>query len=549
MKKYFKEIRFHIFMRVLCYGFVTLATAAIPALQKQLFDLILGEEAIIDSFPVIIVTYVVCLLSASLFGYLSMLYTWKASLRFELSLKRDFFKSVFNYKYEDFASRDIGEYISIQGNDITALDMDYLTPLVDIIQAFIQILIFGVFLFVNVDWRISTVILIGSILTIIIPKVTSKPLADKRNTWLNQMGKYVSRIKDFLEGFKLIQSRTRNNINKEHEKILEETKNMRYKYGKFKSLTFALENLGLNIVSAVAFIIAAILLLNGDLTMGSCVAAFGYINSFISPINDLMYDFNSVSSLKKTKEKVIAYLEKEINQDLKVKKKFNQNITFENISFRYDNFSLDNFSYEFVKGKKYALIGHNGSGKSTLINGLMNYITPISGRIDIDGENIDSIDTAHIMYCLNQNEHIFSDSFINNATVFSSYQESSLNRVTDNLRLKIIDNLKTQDNSQNLSGGEKQVLSIIRMLTSSTEICLMDEPFAAVDSKTTEILENMLMDLQDKTIIMVTHDLSENLAKFDEILLMEKGKVIGKGTYKEISEKQEFKKLIKTYLH
>src|SRR3712207_9247308 len=82
------------------------------------------------------------------------------------------------------------------------------------------------------DWRISTVILIGSTLTIAIPKISSKPLAIKRNTYLNEMGLYVTKIKNFLEGFKVIQSRTRKNINREHEEILTSTKNKRFAYGK-----------------------------------------------------------------------------------------------------------------------------------------------------------------------------------------------------------------------------------------------------------------------------------------------------------------------------
>lgn len=530
-------------MRVLCDGIMALSVAALPALQKQLFDLVTGKVIKTNTFLTIIITYVVCLLVSVIFNYLSMIFTWKASLNFEQSIKRDFFKSILSYNYEDFSAKDVGEYISIQGNDITALEQDYLTPLIDIIQAAIKIIIFSVFLFLNVDWRISTVILLGSILTILIPKMASKPLATKRHAYLDEMGVYVSKIKDYLEGFKVIQSRTRKNINREHEKALVNTTNMRFKYGKFKCLTMALEHLSLNCVSAIAFILAAILLSKHEITIGTCVATFGYINSFIGPVNDLMYDFNSVSSLKKTKEKVLSYLEEVPNDKLTVKTKFNSDIVFDNVTFEYKNFSLKGVSCRFEKGKKYALIGHNGSGKSTLINMLMSYMTEASGTIKIDGENINSLDTAHIMYCLNQNEHIFSDDFMNNATVFSSYAESAVNKVTDNFKMKIVDVIKSKNNSQQLSGGEKQVLGIIRMITANTEICLMDEPFAATDVKTTEILENTLLNMEEKTIIMVTHKLSKDLDKFDEVILMESGKIVQRGTFEEISKTVEFIKM------
>lgn len=544
MKKYFYEIRFPIFMRVLCDGIMALAIAALPALQKQLIDL-LTQKVIKINFFIIIITYVICLLASVLFSYLSMIFTWKASLNFEKSLKRDFFKSIFSYSYEDFSKKDVGEYISIQGNDITALDQDYLTPLIDIIQSLNRIVIFGVFLFLNVDSRISIVIFLGSILTIIIPKVTSKSLASKRNSYLNQMGIYVSKIKDFLEGFKVIQSRTRKNINREHEKVLAKTTNMRFKYGKFKSFTMSLEYFSLNCVSAIAFIFSAILLFKHEITMGTCVAAFGYINSFIEPIDNMMYDFNAVSSLKQIKEKILSYFKKVPNDKLTIKKKFNTDIVFNNVTFDYNNFSLKNINLRFEKGKKYALIGHSGSGKSTLINMIMKYITPTSGNIKIDGQNIKSLDIANIMYCLNQSEHIFSDNFMNNVTVFSSYSDVNAHKIIGNLKIKIVDVIKSKDNSQNLSGGEKQVLGIIRMLAADTEIFLMDEPFAATDVKTTEILESALLNMEDKTIIMVTHKLSKNLNKFDEVILMDNGEVVQKGVFKEIFQTEEFKKLSK----
>ena len=83
------------------------------------------------------------------------------------------------------------------------------------------------------------------------------------------------------------------------------------------------------------------------------------------------------------------------------------------------------------------------------------------------------------------------------------------------------------------------------MLTANTEICLMDEPFAATDVNITELLENALLNMEEKTIIMVTHKLSKNLDKFDEVILMDSGKIVQRGTFEEISKMDEFKKLKK----
>ena len=211
MKKYIYEVRYYILIQVLCDIVYTISIASIPYIQKVLFDNILGEEKVNNIFVFAILMYVLSILLANLFSYISNIYVWKGALKFELSLKRDFFRSVFNYSYKEFSSRDVGEYISIQGNNITELEQDYLEPLIDIIKSINMLIIYGVILFVYVDWRIAGVIFITSMFTIIVPRFTSKILSKKRNIYLKQMAEYVSRIKDFLEGFKIIQSRTRFN--------------------------------------------------------------------------------------------------------------------------------------------------------------------------------------------------------------------------------------------------------------------------------------------------------------------------------------------------
>lgn len=545
MKKYYLEIKWFLILQIIFDILYASANAAVPALQKQLFDKFTingGENNI--SLPLIIILYSACIGLGAVFSYLDMYFSWKCSLKFEMSLKRDFFRSVFNYDYEEFTSRDDGEYISIQGNDITELEQDYLTPLIDMFKSLCQIVVYGIFIFKFVDFRVSIVIVAGTVISIFIPKILSKELASRRSRYLDQMGVYVSRIKDFLEGFKIINRRTRDNLNSEHEKVLTETRDLRFRYGKFKTLALAIESLSTNIVGMAAFIVSAVLLMRHEITVGVCVAAFGYVNSFIAPVYGFIYGFNLIGSLTGVKNKVLSYINKGFQNDLKVKKDFKKDIVFENVSFQYNNFDVKNLNLRFEKGKKYAIIGHNGCGKSTLINLLMKYLTIKSGIIKIDGEDVRQIDTADIMYCVNQNDHIFSADFINNATVYSSYLKKNADKIAGSLRVKAIDAIKATTDCQKLSGGEKQILAIIRMLVAETDILLMDEPFAAVDVKTTEEAEDYLMNLKDKTIIMVTHNLNESLNRFDEIIMIKDGQVVNKGTYDEISKCEGFKKLV-----
>ncbi|HCQ91120.1 MAG TPA: hypothetical protein DIU45_17210 [Clostridium sp.] len=542
MKKYINKIKWYILIGIIFDAFYTLTIAIVPYMQKLLFDNALDKG--IGWVLKLSLLYFIFMIFGLIFLYISEKCTWKRSIIFETELKKEFLQSISRYSYKRFSERDIGEYISIQGNDITALEQDYLQPLISIIQSINMLIIYSVIMFVFVDFRIALVIFLSSLVSVFVPKITATTLAKRRNTYLTQVGRYVSCIKDFFEGFKLIDSRTRDNICKEHDKIIKETADKRYEYGKFKVVTLRINGFAVDIIGVFSFIAVGILFFKNEITIGTGIATFGYIQCFIKPIDEILTDINTISSLKHVKSKVFTYINENELSNTVNKEKFNSHIEFKNVNIDYEDFSIRDFSYRFEKGKKYALVGHSGSGKSTIVNALMKYKELNSGSIYIDGENLNSLDTSSIVCCVNQDEHIFADNFINNTSVFSTYNNTKINEIVHNLNLNILENIKYKDNCQQLSGGEKQIVNIVRMLSADTPICIMDEPFSATDVNTTEVLQNTLMDMKDKTIIMVTHKLSQQqLEQFDEIILMHHGEIIQSGAYDDILKTSEFKRL------
>lgn len=542
MRRYINKIKWYILIGIIFNALYTLTIAIVPYMQKLLFDNALDKG--VGWVLKLSLLYFIFTIFGLIFLYISEKCTWKRSIIFETELKKDFFQSISRYSYKRFSERDIGEYISIQGNDITALEQDYLQPLISIIQSINMLIIYSVIMLVFVDFRIALVIFLSSLVSVFVPKITAKTLAKRRNTYFTQVGRYVSCIKDFFEGFKLINSRTRDNICKEHDKIIKETADKRYEYGKFKVVTLRINGFAVDIIGVFSFIAVGILFLKNEITIGTGIATFGYIQCFINPIDEILRDINTISSLKHIKSKVFTYINENKPSNTANKEEFNSHIEFKNVSINYEDFSISNFSYKFEKGKKYALVGHSGSGKSTIVNALMKYKELNSGSIYIDDEKLNTLDTSNIIFCVNQNEHIFAENFINNVSMFSTYKNDKINEVVDKLNLNILENIKYKENCQQLSGGEKQIVNIVRMLSTDTPICIMDEPFSAMDVNTTEILQNTLMEMKDKTIIMVTHKLSqEQLEQFDEVILIKSGKVVQSGAYGDISKTSEFRKL------
>lgn len=539
MKKYIYNIRFFVIIQIISAALASIALAVIPILQKEFFDSISNGKDI--SFKMFILLYFSCIVASMLLSYINMLVTWKGGICFEMALKTDFFKAISNYSYKRFSSKDVGEYISLQGNEISELETSYLSSIINIIKAINALIIYGVTLFVFVDWRIAVVISVISIFSaVVVPKFTSMELAKRQKEYLDNMGKYVSKITDLLEGFKLIQSTTKDNIIYEHEKILENTSKKRFHYGKMRTLSIIINGGSTYLLEISALSLVGYLYLKGKISIGTGIAALTCINSFNGPIEEIMYNTSSINSTKEIKKKVLEFLKIEPLEDSIYKNEFNSHIELRNIGVQFESFSMKNLSFTFEKGKKYAIIGHSGSGKSTIVRALMKYVELSNGEILIDGENINKIDTSNIICCINQKEHIYDGSFMDNATIFSSYSNRGIHRVKGIVEKKMMDSINEKEDCKLLSGGEKQIIGITRMDLSDAPIYILDESFSAIDMNTTKRLNDFVMSMDDKTIIMVTHKLSPQLSEFDEIIHMECGKIIEKGTYEEISKSQEF---------
>lgn len=201
---------------------------------------------------------------------------------------------------------------------------------------------------------------------------------------------------------------------------------------------------------------------------------------------------------------------------------FQHRIEFQNVSVTLGDFHFPCFTHTFEKGKKYAIIGPSGTGKTTIFNLLMQYVNPDEGSILIDGKPIEGKDTSKIMTCINQFEHIFHTSFTENATVFHTYPQSRMKQALQYFDNQKVNSLTEKQNAQELSGGENQMMQLIRAVTADKPIILMDESFSAVDENNKTILREKLLSL-DKTILYITHDVSEDcLGLFDEVIELKK---------------------------
>jgi ATP-binding cassette subfamily B protein len=235
----------------------------------------------------------------------------------------------------------------------------------------------------------------------------------------------------------------------------------------------------------------------------------------------------------------------------KFNKKFNGVIKFEDVSFKYpdaDDYVLSNINFEALPGKTTAFIGSTGSGKSTVVNLIPRFYDVTEGKILIDGVDIRDV-TQHDL-----REHI---GYVpQKGVLFSGTIESNLKYGKKNAKKEELENASKvaqaldfildkpdkldesiAEGGGNVSGGQKQRLSIARALVKSPDIYIFDDTFSALDFKTDALLRKALKEETEYATVLIVAQRISTIMNADQIIVLDNGKIVGIGTHKELMKK------------
>ena len=229
-------------------------------------------------------------------------------------------------------------------------------------------------------------------------------------------------------------------------------------------------------------------------------------------------------------------------------------INFSNVNFNYesnlDNRVLKDININITGNKMTALVGHSGSGKSTLLSLIPRIYDPISGKVEVDGQNIKEVKLSSLrkeISIVDQNTTLFDDTVLNNikyakpdASNDEIYKAADMAMCTDFIN-KLENKFETKigENGIKLSGGEKQRLSIARAFLKNSKIILLDEATSSLDSETEEKIQKALEKLiSNKTTIVIAHRLS-TILNSNIIYVLDKGKVIDQGKHNDLLKHSE----------
>lgn len=523
MKKYIKQLIPQIAVRLIFHSIYIGAIAALPYIFKVMIDTDYADEGVMEWAVKLILLFIGCIGTGMLAQYITQRMAWRVECSFKKMIRKDLFTAIINKPPQIFREKNIGEYTSMLDNDVEEVGK-YFDYYMDVFESVIGMVIYASYL-LSMDLRVSLVVYFVAILTLFLPRCTGKGLAMQKSGLLSRNGMYISKVNDLLQGYGNLNKDNKDNVVKRHENESDKLEKARFSFGSYKTFVNVFNGSVLYLIDIATFVILIFLLASAQITVGVATATVAYLGDFSYPLRMLVDSISAIKSVSGAKKKLFTDIDLRYEKGHQIE--FLQNICFENINLQYDNFCIKDFTYCFEKGKKYAIVGENGSGKSTLLKMLMGYITPDSGRIIIDGKEVKEIEICNVAGYVEQNSHVYAENFEDNITMFGSYVKDKYVQVQ---KWGIEDKLHTlceKEDCAQISGGEKQITSLIRALLSERDILLLDEPCSAVDKMAEEKIADALLSIPNKTIIMVTHNTQPYfLEKFDEVICMRKESLV-----------------------
>ena len=264
------------------------------------------------------------------------------------------------------------------------------------------------------------------------------------------------------------------------------------------------------------------LVLRGEFTAGDFFVAIGMIDQLSYPLISLAGIVRQLIAVKPACVSMEQFLgNSRENQSHTELKALHSDIRFTDVCFAYGNQSpvLENFNLVIQKGEKYLFKGPSGCGKTTTVNLLLRYFDISGGSIEIDRVPIAKFgNTYGCMTVVRQEATLFHDTLRNNLTMYRDIPVSRIFAVLNSVGLGKYSNEDAlgsmiTEGGANLSGGEKKRVCLARALLRDTDVLILDEPLANLDAQTAERIEELLLSIQDKTVVVVSHQFTEEKLK------------------------------------
>ena len=519
--KYFRKLKweflFVVFLIVVNAGFLTLAgissANALSAVAKFRANEFFMWVAVMG-LAYIVYAIVNCLVNIEQARF---------SQNVDKLIRKDIATELSRSNYAIFHKQTVSTYSSWLTNDITTINNFGITDFLMIVRQVFEI-IFGMLTLAYFNFSLVITVVVLTIIMGIVPNLFSKILAKKSLEYTHANERLVNTINDILNGFNtLFLANLPQTIVTKINKSSDDVKKHTVQYAKAAGVTQAITN-GLAFISQVIILGQTGWLILHNLTpVGTISGAQFFASTIFAELSGISFNWQEFKSVKPIMKKFKSGFDLNPNNQI-VKNLELGNIKFNNISYKYsknDKPLFQNLNLDFQLNNKYILVGDSAAGKSTILNLIAGLLRNNSGDIkmnDISYSAISDNDLHEKISYLQQDPYIFSASLKWNLTLGKNIPDAEINNVIhecglEDMIAKLPNGVDTvlNDQGEQLSGGQKQRISFAREILRDTPIYLLDEATTALDKSASVKLEKAILSKKNKTVIMVTHHLREEI--------------------------------------
>lgn len=522
-----------------------------PKLQSNAIDCIAqGTYAMLTS---ILVTMLVVYVINSVCSFVQSRLSAVLSQRVVKRMREDLFEAIVNLPVKYLDSHPHGDIMSRMTNDVENISNTISQSLSSLFSGVLTMIGTVVMMFM-----LCPQLALLSCTTVILTVLATKGLSSAMRKFYRKrqvlLGSLNSEVEEMVTGYKTVvaynrQSAACEEFNKTSDELTKVGIMAEILGGSMGPLMNVINNIGFVIIAAFGGYFA----IKGVVSIGTISAFIVYAKQFGRPIDEIAQIYGQIQTAVAGAERVFAVMdhEKEDKTGDKLIESQSPVITFENVDFSYVEGKqvLYDFNLDVPAGHKVALVGATGSGKTTVVNLLMRFYNIDSGAIKIDGVNIRDIDIANLRKntaIVLQDTVLFADTIENNLKY--SNEAADDEQMVEAAKISNCDSMirrmpekyksKLTAQGQNISQGQRQLLSIARAFLAHPKILILDEATSSVDTRTERKIQDAMVKLMhNRTSLIIAHRLS-TIQDADCIVVMDAGRIVEMGNHDELLAKQ-----------
>ena len=557
--KLFREVLRENFKMILFYVVIGVVINFLELYSVTYYQKILDSFQVGNLTLIPLIIYGVILIVSTILGYVENYPEQQVKNKLYLDFKLQSLKKMKTIDYLEYLSIGTGK-LTQNVEDGASASRDIMVDFwLKLVRYLIPTALFSLIFIYQVKSELVLFVFLGYVIVVVVSKIILKRLYSlKEGILFNQEFLNKHLVRGFME---LVVFRTNKKYDTEIKVSKDGIKNIVDGKTKIKLVHEIFFSLFALIVNVLKVVVLGYAVIEGDLSVGGIVTVVMLLDKAYLPIAIFNVEYVDYKLNKVTVDKYISFLDSYDDLRLGTGKKIKDlsgRILFKNVDYGYsDKLIIEDLSFEIKKNSSVAFVGESGSGKSTIIKLIMGLLKYEEGSILIDDVELSKLDLNSFydkVSYVSQEAPIFDGTLRENLVFDKDVSDDEILRVIDLVCLdkfysRLSEGLDTElgEKGIRMSGGERQRVALARLFFDDAKIIILDEATSAMDNITEkEVMENVLRELDSKTLIVIAHRL-ETIKDVDEIFVLDSGKIVESGSYNDLLLKNGyFKRLYKS---